>query len=359
MQLSNDAKEVKQAARGRWFEIYRAIEPRLHNALDNAGKHVPCPAGTGSRDGFRFPKDGNIDGNAFSNQADNSKLGDGLGVLMWLNGWRFNEAVETVRSYLNGNTSPGYASDAPKPASDDGWKRTKSAHDGILKHAKKAPTDAAIKYFSNRGLLGVEKMGLDSLLYHEGVQVRHDNKPLVDGGSWVTVPAIIGRMSNSAGWCGLHLLRIDKDGRKASDFMCDEVQRIKGVKPERMNNKQMLKACPSLSGSAVRFGKAGKVLMVGEGIETMLAVAKAYNTRSVAATCTAALLEQVDIPETVEKVLIFADKDDSGKGEESAAKLAGRIQNDHDFEILVPPVDIPAGKKSVDWLDCQNFLTDQ
>lgn len=358
MQLSNDAKEVKLAASGRWFEIYRAVEPKLHNALDNAGKHVPCPAGTGKRDGFRFAKGSNYDGHAFSNQADNRYLADGFGVLMWLNGWGFNQAVETVRAHLNGCPSPSYISTPPRKANNDEWTRQKKAHDRTMENAKKTPTDSAIKYFSNRGLLGVENMGFSSLLYHPGVPIFYKGKALEENSSWVTVPAIIGRMSTQGIVKGISVIRITKDGQKATDYMVEQVTRITGEAPSRSQvpTKRFLKAAPHLSGSAVRFGKAGKVLMVGEGIETMLAVAKAFNTSSVAATCTTALLEQVDIPESVEKVLIFADKDSNGKGEEAAAKLAGRIQNDHDFEILVPPVDIPEGRKSVDWLDCQNEL---
>ena len=105
-------------------------------------------------------------------------------------------------------------------------------------------------------------------------------------------------------------------------------------------------------GGAVRFGKAGKVLAVGEGIETMLAVSGAIGSMSVAAAGTAALLERMEIPEQVEELLIYADKDANGRGEAAANALKSRVSSRIDVRVLTPNLDISWRDKGVDWLDC-------
>jgi len=111
-----------------------------------------------------------------------------------------------------------------------------------------------------------------------------------------------------------------------------------------------------MNGGAIRLGKAGTTLCVGEGLETMLAVATKLNTLSVAACCTAQLLESFEVPPQVKKLLIFADKDIKGRGEEAANKLMARMQNKIDVEILLPPSAIKDGSKGIDWLDDQEGL---
>jgi hypothetical protein len=108
-----------------------------------------------------------------------------------------------------------------------------------------------------------------------------------------------------------------------------------------------------------------KVLHVGEGIETMLAVAKIQKTLSVAACCTAPLLGSFELPVNeegkvwVEKLVIWADKDRPDEngyraGIEAANKLAERYKHQCQVEIRLPPMEIEQGKKSVDWLDFYN-----
>ena len=67
------------------------------------------------------------------------------------------------------------------------------------------------------------------------------------------------------------------------------------------------------------------------------------------------LLKNGKIP-NVTSVLIFADKDASGAGQEKAEALAARLRREGKFvDIYMPPLDIPNGSKSMDWLDTYNL----
>jgi putative DNA primase/helicase len=92
------------------------------------------------------------------------------------------------------------------------------------------------------------------------------------------------------------------------------------VDPQRM----MLGPC---QGGAVRLGVAGDVVMVGEGIETCLAVMLATGNPAWAALSTSGLLT-LDLPAEVRDVIVLADGDDAGetaaRGAATRWKLEGR-----------------------------------
>ena len=63
----------------------------------------------------------------------------------------------------------------------------------------------------------------------------------------------------------------------------------------------------------------------------------------------------VIVPEGVTTVFIFADKDKSGGGQKAAEKLAARLHTEgKQVHVLMPPIPIPQGKKSADWLNVLN-----
>ena len=70
--------------------------------------------------------------------------------------------------------------------------------------------------------------------------------------------------------------------------------------------KMMLGPC---RGGAVRLGVPGEILMIGEGIETSLAVMHATGHPAWAALSTSGL-KTLDLPETVRAVMVLADGDD-------------------------------------------------
>ena len=309
-----DKARIKAQAQGRWLEIFRALEPRLNQACDNIGKHVPCPLGTGTQDGFRLDQSANQTGIGYHNQYEGRGFGDGIALLCYFTGWTFYECLKSIDAYLiNSDFKPTYKPTAgsaseSKPKKSEGAQR---ALEAILARATQSANDETRGYLVNRGLS--PDFECASVLHHNGVAIRCNGQIVKNGASWLTVPAIVGRLSSSKGWLGASIVRV-KDGRKASDYMTSQA-RLLGYEPKApIPSKQFIKSTDSLNGGAIRFGKAGQVLYVGEGLETMLAVSQALNTKSVAAACTKALLALVEIPAHVETLVICADKDRNNDG---------------------------------------------
>lgn len=101
--MTFDKHIVKQAANGRWAEIYSALAPQLCLAQERPGKHCPCPV-HGGIDGFRLFSDYQEKGGGVCNTCG-VKI-DGLQMLMWLHEWTFPEAVEKVGTYLGLKLEP-------------------------------------------------------------------------------------------------------------------------------------------------------------------------------------------------------------------------------------------------------------
>lgn len=96
-------------------------------------------------------------------------------------------------------------------------------------------------------------------------------------------------------------------------FLAEDGARKAPLEPQKM----MLGPC---RGAAVRLAASADVLMVGEGIETCLAVMQATGQPSWAALSTAGL-RSLNLPPTVREVIVLADGDDAG---ETAAVDAAR-----------------------------------
>ena len=84
--------------------------------------------------------------------------------------------------------------------------------------------------------------------------------------------------------------------------------------------KMMLGPC---RGGAVRLGTPGDVLMVGEGLETCLAVMQATGCPAWAALSTSGL-RALDLPDSIRDVIVLADGDDPGEAAARDAALAWR-----------------------------------
>jgi putative DNA primase/helicase len=78
------------------------------------------------------------------------------------------------------------------------------------------------------------------------------------------------------------------------------------------------------------------VLGIAEGIETALGALKRTGVPTWAA-YSATLLEQFQPPETVKKIVIFGDNDESFTGQKSAFVLAHRLKREgFDVEVRIP-----------------------
>lgn len=86
---------VKQAAAGRWPEIFSSLAHVPTQTFD--GKHHPCPK-CGGKDRFRLMK-ADV-GACICNQCFSTKNGDGLAVVQWLTNSDFATALGQVAKYL-------------------------------------------------------------------------------------------------------------------------------------------------------------------------------------------------------------------------------------------------------------------
>lgn len=92
-----DVAVVREAARGHWDAIFCALAPMLKAAMQQPGKHVPCPV-HGGKDGFRLFPDYATAGSCVCNTCGTFR--DGFETLEWLHGWGFAETLKRVSCVL-------------------------------------------------------------------------------------------------------------------------------------------------------------------------------------------------------------------------------------------------------------------
>lgn len=357
MQYRIDSAAVRQSARGRWLEILPRVDARLIPAINAAGKHVPCPAGTGTTDGFRIPLKANLDGHAFHNKLSTSALSDGFSLLMWLNDWNFYKALKAVHDAIGDNTRYPTApvSDYKRTALD--MSRKRKLFDRWLHESSTEPNTAAIRYYMARGLLSAPDIRSGALRYHESIPFLYDGRAVADkAGKLITTPAILCGMRSAVGVAGFCVIRITQAGIKADSFMVDAILKHHGIGGALVPSKQLFSIVPTMTGSCFRLGEVGSTWGVCEGVETMLALSGALNTESLGAATTASMLEGVHVPDHVKVLNIYSDKDRNGRGQEAASKLMAREYDKREVHIITPETPIPEGKKGVDWLDCINEI---
>lgn len=351
-------KDVKIRARGRWDEIFPALASALEPALKRKGHHVPCPV-HGGEDGFRLIKDeqyGASDGTGICSSCKEFKASgggeaplDGFGIIAWVNSWSFREALERVDEFLNDNN---YHATDTQPTSQATKKHYSSNEKKIyaqLNSASQKPNNAHIHYFENRGIEKATQFKSESILFSGGIYCSKNTK----------TPAIIGRMTNNKGdLLGLHQIYLTQDGKKLTEL--SDGRKADAKRLLKLNEET------SLRGGAIRFGdEYAKVMAVGEGLETMLAVRlmciknKPALRVLFAATCTAGLLTAIEVPEHIETLVIYADKDKNGAGENAASALYERERYERKVVIRLPDMPIPDNKKGVDWLDVYTLINNK
>lgn len=347
-----EASEVRSRATGAWLGILKGLAPReLGPACERVGKHVACPIhGTkkGARgDGFRLlGKHVHLSGGSVCNTC--GVFSDGFATLMAVKGWDFPTTLEQVAGYL------GMSAEAPAAtprqnlrvvhsapvASQPADTRPQERIDKIWEESlvlSDAPA-AVSQYLRYRGSkLKLNAFPADSVRFHPGLEYwgDKDGKPALVG----TFPAIILAYRGLDGQVvTLHRQYLSPEGRKAPVDTPKKMMPVPGGK--------------SLTGAAVKLGVPRGVLSVCEGFETSLAPFELYRDIPVWSYGSATLLESAQLPASVHTVLVWADKDKSGRGQEAALKLKGRLEaNGVKAHILVPPVEIPSGSKGVDWND--------
>lgn len=356
-----EASEVRRMAQGRWREIYSALAPQLSHALDRPGSHVPCPVHNprAGGDGFRFfPKElgpaGNGGGICNSCKADHS-LSDGFKILQWLYGWSFPETLMQVYTALGGvlPDKPGAKPEPPPtpptpmqtldPLFDvhqarADWERLRLTEAGAVPLTD--PTARpALQYLRSRGL-ALDELPNDLRLHP---RLRYYVKDPKTGAQVCTgiYPALLAVFRDALGRpCTLHRTYLTPQGRKA---------------PVEKSKKCMcVPSFRQMGGGAIRlYPLQGPRMHLAEGIETAMAVRQLLGpAEPVWATTSNTLLQSFEPPEGIEQVVVWADKDRGRAGEAAAQELLARLsQHGIRCRYVTPPIAIPDGGKSVDFLD--------
>ncbi len=367
---------VKSAVKGRWLEVLEAIAPSLKDACNDVGHHVPCPIGSGTKDGFRLFDDAKDTGAGYSNQ--HGAFYNGFDLLMWVLDKDFPYVLNEVAEYLGlGNkkwmgakVTETFTQSRPK-VDESQLKKCRYA----LRKAWQTAFDLtapeaklARKYLDSRGL-NLKKLDLYSLSktmrFNPSMPLYENRK--VDGkkrnifvGNF---PAIISLVSYPDGKAAtIHRTFLDHNGNKLN---------VK-VEGEDVNPKKLMSRCESrsLSGSSIQLGiPESEIMHISEGIETGLSVRQVLAERNITnepvwPCVSTTIMENFEPPKGVKYLFIWADKDIKrlvrGKmiepGLDAAMKVAERMEDRDDVMVFImyPQHDIPEGSKSVDWNDVLN-----
>lgn len=353
-----DARTVKRAAEQfGWLRILSRLAPELESALAKPGRHVGCPS-HGGTNGFRLFKDVDITGGGICNTCGGRN--DGFALLAWLKGWSFPDVVEEVASVVGihdirdeSRARRDYSANesqiearralvAKQQAGED--RKLKLWLNRIWGEAFKldAPeSEPARFYFRGRGILLWDEPEVMAMVRcHPSLPVYNEDKQLVG-----MFPAIVALIFNETGDpVAMQRIFVTRKGSKAP------VEEPKKMTP--------IPSDWSVTGGAIRLGRpVDGVLGVAEGIETALAVRQATG-QIVWPTVNATLLERFVPPGDVTEVVIWADKDRPSAntgvtaGTHAAEQLKRRLwQMKVKARIQVPTLEIPEGKKGVDWND--------
>jgi len=334
-----ESSEVRARASGRWVAILEDLVPELGPALMKIGRHVPCPhpGHSKSTDGFRVFKDVDENGGGVCNTC--GAFHDGFELLRWLRGWSFPETLERVASVVE-LSPPMRHVQGP----DRGRKERRSVEDDARIGARlnRVWSEAVDPLCNQAAPLQryMDSRGIDPQSLDPAVCRYHPELPYWHEGERVGVfPAMLARVVDVAGRpVTIHRTYLSRWGAKAPVFAAKKTMPYA--------------ASRQLMGGAIRLHPApSDILGVAEGIETALAVHcatgmpvwSAINTR---------MLEGVQIPEGVEMIVVWADKDRNGVGLRAAQVLKTRLWTAGiPTAIYLPRGRIHADAKSLDWND--------
>ncbi|EIC23804.1 DUF7146 domain-containing protein [Thiorhodovibrio frisius] len=349
---SIESAMVRQAAQGAgWLAVLDELAGSvLESALQRPGRHGPCPVhGAGQGDGFRLFPDVDRSGGGIC--ATCGAYPDGFALLRWLFGWSFPETLNRVAGVLGLSDRPsprvrpllvtrsGMPAQACTPYPDQARARLRRVWNESLPPGHPG-AGVLRRYLVQRGLSGVD---FDSrvMRFHPALPywgVAETGHP-VSLGRFPAMLALVSATDGSA--MTLHRTYLQPNGAGKAPVPAPKKLMASG------QNR-------SLVGSAVRLcpvplGK-NPVLGLTEGIETALAV-RAMTGMPVWAALSATLLERFAPPPGLCRLVVWADKDRSGVGEQAARALHRRLGPSVEVRIRVPLMPIPPQARGVDWAD--------
>lgn len=311
--------EVKDLARGRWYEILRALG--IEEGFLNPRKHTPCPV-CGGKDRFRFTDYRQSGGFICNHCMPNG--GSGFDLLMLVYGYTFQDAVKAVAGILGldrGNAVSKVARVAPvvMPTHEHDEQRRQRLNELWQGCVAWNETHLIADYLHGRGLPLPECLPItDDLRLHQRVAYWHGGRILGH------FPAMVGLFRDVVGKpCGVHLtyLQAQRDGCVNKAVLFDPQSRDK-LPAKKMRSV----ATGSLTGSAIRlFRPENGVLGVCEGLETAMA-ARYMSGVPMWACGSAHGIQSLVLPDDVNELVIVADNDANGTGIQAARALQRRYQ---------------------------------
>lgn len=277
MRMNND---TKAAAHGRWLGILTAMG--LTEA-ELSGKHGPCPLCEG-RDRFRFT-DYKGNGDYFCSHCG---PGSGFDLIMGKNDWDFAHAAQEVDKVMGNKIEQVF-----QPRVDIEKRR----RDMNFLWTNATDRDLVSQYLDSREISLHHQLDLRDLRGHPQMFMRDSNK---------RHRAMLALIRNAAGNpVSIHRTYIASGLRK----VMPPIETIKGC--------------------AIRLGATSpdEALIVGEGVETVLSGMEEFSSENPSgyACISAGNMEEVNVPESVERVIILADNDKSFTGQKSAFILARKL----------------------------------
>lgn len=315
-------RELKARAHGHWTSILLSlgVDEKILN-----GRNQPCPMpGCGGRDRFQYT-DRFGEGNYICRSCG---PGGGLKLAQGVLGAKFVELLDAIERHL------GTVRVAAGPIAGPSPERMKRLCQRIWQEAKPITLgDEVDRYLRNRGLhLPAYPRSLrfhPALGYYEKQTGQQRSKKIAE------YPAMIACVQGADGHAvTLHRTYL-KDGGKA---LGDQ-------------SKKVLSS--GINGAAVRLDEPDTELGATEGIETALAV-RLSTKKPVWAGLNCGNLEKLWIPDSVERLCIYADNDAGAEfaGQVSAYLLAQRVVRESAKRGLQRCVQVfVPNKAGTDWAD--------
>jgi putative DNA primase/helicase len=295
---------LQERARGRWHSILPALgisEKFLKR------KNGPCPM-CGGTDRWRFT-DLNGKGTWYCN---NCKGGAGVDLAIKFTGMPFKEVAQRIEHIIG---------DAPaEPIRAERSETSKRAALNELWQSGRPirADDPVDRWLQARGV-GMQKY---PKCLRAGMRIRHSGPPV----TWH--PAMVAMVTDSSGKpATVHKTYLTTDGTKAP------VEKVRMFAPG------------SLPASwAVRLAAPEPVLGVAEGLETAFAAMRMFGIPTWSA-LNADGVEKFEPPVETQRLIIFGDNDENGRGQRAAYTLAARLSGHVEVEIRIPD------KSDTDWND--------
>jgi phage/plasmid primase-like uncharacterized protein len=332
---------VKNAAQGRWKEIFENICPELEDAVKACPGHVPDPV-AGGKDGFRLFRDVDETGASYSNKE--GAFTDGFATLMYATESSFYEVLEDVANYLGiTGSSQEQPVRTPKPkavkpsfelAPEEAIRR-KHKLNTLWSQASKmsdARSERARRYLVSRAIT-IDFSHVEAFRFHPAAWYKDKNGQLQNAPAWIQKWQLPDGTPVQ-----IHKILLSKRGNGKLEI----------EKPKRM-----MKPTGRMTGGAIRIGEpALGTLSVATGVETALSVTEVTG-QPCWSTLSDALLKGFIPPEDVNHLTIWGDNDKPDElgrnsGKQAAYALAQKLQLERpELKVVVkiPP------REGEDWND--------